>query len=80
MGRQPVESTLALLSSANRTGRWRAKDVTQATALLGSCTLDLRYAEIEGNRLVVRAPGGTAGTRSVNVCCGQFTARQRSRR
>ena len=55
MGRQPVESTLALLSSANRSGRWRARGVTQATAVLGSCTLDLRYAEIEGDRLVVHA-------------------------
>ena len=55
MGRQPVESTLALLSSANRSGRWRARGVTQATALLGSCTIDLRQAEIEGDRLVVHA-------------------------
>src|SRR3954471_172443 len=55
MGRQPVESTLALLSSANRTGRWRAKGVTQATALLGACTIDLREAEIEGDRLLVKA-------------------------
>src|SRR3954469_20013741 len=55
MGRQPVESTLALLSSANRSGRWQAKGVTQATALLGTCTIDLREAEIEGDRLLVRA-------------------------
>jgi class 3 adenylate cyclase len=55
MGRQPVESTLALLSSAKRSGRWRARGVTQATALLGSCTIDLRQAEIEGDRLLVRA-------------------------
>ena len=55
MGRQPVESTLALLSSANRTGRWQAKGVTQATALLGACTIDLREAEIEGGQLLVKA-------------------------
>ena len=55
MGRQPVESTLALLSSAKRSGRWRARGVTQATALLGSCTIDLRQAEIEGDSLLVRA-------------------------
>ena len=55
MARQPVESTLALLSSANRTGRWQAKGVTQATALLGTCTIDLREAEIDGDRLLVRA-------------------------
>jgi class 3 adenylate cyclase len=55
MGRQPVESTLALLSSTNRTGRWQAKGVTQATALLGTCTIDLREAEIDGDRLLVRA-------------------------
>ena len=55
MGRQPVESTLALLSSAKRSGRWRAKGVTQATALLGSCTIDLRQAEIDGDQLLVRA-------------------------
>jgi class 3 adenylate cyclase len=55
MGRQPVESTMALLSSANRTGRWQARGVTQATALLGACTIDLREAEIEGDRLLVKA-------------------------
>src|SRR3954468_5092898 len=55
MGRQPIESTLALLSSASRTGRWRARGVTQATALLGSCIIDLREAEIEGDRLLVKA-------------------------
>jgi class 3 adenylate cyclase len=55
MGRQPVESTLALLSSANRTGRWQAKGVTQATALLGACTIDLREAEIDGDQLLVKA-------------------------
>jgi class 3 adenylate cyclase len=55
LGRQPVESTLALLSSANRSGRWQAKGVTQATALLGTCTIDLREAEIDGDRLLVRA-------------------------
>src|SRR5207248_6978461 len=55
MGRQPVESTLALLSSANRSGRWRVKGVTQATALLGSCVIDLREAEIDGDHLLVRA-------------------------
>ena len=55
MERQPVESTLAILSSANRTGRWRAKGVTQATALLGSCNIDLRDAEIEGDHLLVKA-------------------------
>src|SRR4051794_3125328 len=55
MGRQPVESTLALLSSANRSGRWQAKGVTQATAQLGTCTIDLREAEIDGDHLLVRA-------------------------
>jgi class 3 adenylate cyclase len=55
MGRQPVESTLALLSSAKRGGRWKASGVTQATAVLGSCIIDLRQAEIEGDRLLVRA-------------------------
>src|SRR5438270_4708854 len=61
MGRQPVESTLALLSSAKRTGRWRARGVTQATAILGSCTIDLRHAEIEGDRLLVRASAVLGG-------------------
>ena len=46
---------MALLSNASRTGRWRARGVTQATALLGSCTIDLREAEIEGDRLLVKA-------------------------
>jgi class 3 adenylate cyclase len=55
MGRQPVTSTMAVLSSANRTGRWQAKGVTQASAVFGACTIDLREAEIEGDRLLVRA-------------------------
>jgi class 3 adenylate cyclase len=55
MGRQPVESTFAMLSSANRSGRWQAKGVTQATALLAACTIDLRQADIEGDQLLVRA-------------------------
>jgi class 3 adenylate cyclase len=55
MGRQPVESTLAIFSNANRTGRWRAEGVTQATALFGACTLDLRDTEIEGDHLLVKA-------------------------
>ena len=55
MGRQPVESTLAIFSNANRTGRWRAQGVTQATAVFGACTIDLRGAEIEGEHLVVKA-------------------------
>jgi class 3 adenylate cyclase len=55
MGRKPVESTLALLSSANRRGRWRPNEVTQATAVLGVCTIDLREAEIDGDSLLIRA-------------------------
>jgi class 3 adenylate cyclase len=55
MGRKPVGSTFALLSSAKRRGRWRPSEITQATALLGTCTIDLREAEIEGDTLVVRA-------------------------
>jgi class 3 adenylate cyclase len=46
---------MALLSSANRSGQWRASGVTQATALLGTCTIDLREADIGGPHLVVRA-------------------------
>src|SRR3954470_15512667 len=55
MGRQPVESTLAIFSNANRTGRWRAQGVTQATPLFGACSIDLRDAEIEGDDLLVKA-------------------------
>ena len=70
MGRQPVESTFALLSGANRTGRWRAKGVTQATALLGTCTIDLRDAEIEGDQLLVRA---SAILGSIHVVVSEHT-------
>lgn len=70
MGRQPVESTLALLSSANRTGRWRAKGGTQATAVLGACMIDLRDAEIEGDLLRVSA---TAVLGAVHVVVSEHT-------
>src|SRR5207248_4469995 len=70
MGRQPVESTLALLSSANRTGRWQAKGVTQATALLGACTIDLRDAEIEGDQLLVKA---SAVMGSIHIVVSEHT-------
>jgi len=55
MARQPVESTLAIFSNTSRTGRWRARGVTQATAVFGACTIDLRDAEIEGDHLLVKA-------------------------
>src|SRR5207237_5030208 len=55
MGPKPVDSTVALFSTTQRTGRWRVAGETHATALFGKVVVDLRQAEIEGEKLLVRA-------------------------
>lgn len=42
-----------MLGHSERAGRWRAGLQTRAVSVLGSCTLDLRRAEIDGAELVV---------------------------
>jgi hypothetical protein len=50
-----VATTLALMSSADRTGRWRIGERSQVIALLGACKLDLRQVTISGPLTVIRA-------------------------
>src|ERR1700704_4754807 len=54
MAQQPVTATLALFGNTQRTGRWRIQGVTAATALFGSCIVDLREAELVGDEILVR--------------------------
>lgn len=45
----------AVLSGADRKGRWRPKPHTKVTAILGGIAIDLRNAQIEGNELLITA-------------------------
>lgn len=51
----PVHRTISVLGSSERKGRWRVPRRTQALALLGSCELDLRGAELAGDEVVIDA-------------------------
>jgi hypothetical protein len=46
LSRPAVSRTVAILSSADRTGVWRIGEQSRAIAVLGSCKLDLRRAAI----------------------------------
>ncbi len=46
--REPIRASVAVLSSLERTGFWRAGERSGAVAILGSCRLDLRGALISG--------------------------------
>ena len=46
LSRPAVSRTLAILSSADRTGAWRIGEQCRAIAVMGSCKLDLRRAAI----------------------------------
>ncbi len=46
---------LAVMSGASRRGRWRPAARTRAVAVMGGCTLDLRQAELTGERLHIDA-------------------------
>ena len=46
LSRPAVSQTLAILSSADRTGAWRIGEQSRAIAVMGSCKLDLRRAAI----------------------------------
>ena len=42
MGPRPVDSTVALFSTTQRTGRWRVAGETHTTAIFGKVVVDLR--------------------------------------
>lgn len=55
-GRRPSTSwTVSVLGSSSRRGRWRPRLLTNVVAVLGSCDVDLRQAEVEGPELVITA-------------------------
>src|SRR5689334_14300325 len=49
--RQPSERTIAVMSGAEKKGRWRAEGKHTAIAVMGGIELDLRRAEIVGHQL-----------------------------
>ena len=53
--RNAKRTTVAILSDIKRKGRWRIDGETKAISVLGSCTLDLRNALIQGNEVVINA-------------------------
>jgi hypothetical protein len=53
--RTAVSTTLALMSSADRTGRWRIGEESRVIAVMGGCKLDLRSATISAPVTVIRA-------------------------
>ncbi len=53
LARKPVRWRVAILSSSQRRGRFRAADRINAIAVLGSDEIDLREAEIEGGQLTL---------------------------
>jgi len=53
--RSSVHRTIAILGSSERRSRWRVPRRTQALAVLGSCELDLRRAELAGDEVVIDA-------------------------
>jgi hypothetical protein len=46
---------VAVMSGANRKGRWRPGERCVSVAVMGGCKLDLRDAEITGSRLTINA-------------------------
>jgi class 3 adenylate cyclase len=46
---------VSFMGANDRKGRWRPARRVTAVVLMGSCTLDLRQAEVEGDELVVTA-------------------------
>jgi class 3 adenylate cyclase len=53
--RHTVSWVIGILSGSDQRGRWHPAPVTNAFALMGGVTLDLRSAEIEGSELVINA-------------------------
>ncbi|HEU5318618.1 MAG TPA: DUF1707 domain-containing protein [Chloroflexota bacterium] len=53
--RTAVSTTLAFMSSADRTGRWRIDEQSRVIAVMGACKLDLRSVTISAPATVIRA-------------------------
>lgn len=53
--REPLKSTIAIMSGADRKGRWRLEGEHTAFALMGGVVLDLRNAEIVGPEVTITA-------------------------
>jgi class 3 adenylate cyclase len=53
--RKTSHSVVAIMSGTRRTGRWRPGEELNSFALMGSCELDLRQAEIDGSMVTINA-------------------------
>jgi class 3 adenylate cyclase len=53
--RRPRRWFVALMSGSQAKGRWRISARTTAVAVMGSCEMDLRHAEIDGPEIVITA-------------------------
>jgi class 3 adenylate cyclase len=54
-GRKVTRWTVSIMGGSQRRGRWRLREKTNAVAVMGGCTLDLRNAEVEGPAVVINA-------------------------
>ncbi|MHB1710191.1 MAG: DUF1707 SHOCT-like domain-containing protein [Acidimicrobiales bacterium] len=52
---RPRRWMIAIMGGATAKGRWRASGHTTAIAVMGSCDLDLRQAEIQGSEMIIDA-------------------------
>jgi class 3 adenylate cyclase len=53
--RHQTSWVIGIMSGSDHRGRWHPAPTTNALALMGGCTLDLRAAEMEGSELVINA-------------------------
>lgn len=53
--RGPTKWTICLMSDTKRNDHWRIDGETRALTVMGSCTLDLRHANVQGDEIVVDA-------------------------
>lgn len=53
--REPLRTTIAIMSGSERKGRWRLEGEHTAFALMGGVELDLRNAEIVGDEVTINA-------------------------
>lgn len=55
LGARVVRSSVAVMSGVDRTGPWRLEGETTAVAVMGGVDLDLRQAQIVGDRVTITA-------------------------
>ena len=53
--REPLRTTIAIMSGSDRKGRWRLEGEHTAFAMMGGIQLDLRNAEIVGDEVTINA-------------------------